>query len=42
MIAASVFYPAFGRLLSPINAVAIGHSSVSVIGNALRLRNARL
>jgi Cu+-exporting ATPase len=38
-IAAGVLYPGFGILLSPIiAAVAMSLSSVSVIGNALRLR----
>src|SRR6202023_1156514 len=42
-IAAGVLYPAFGILLSPIiAAAAMSLSSVSVIGNALRLRNAAI
>ena len=40
-IAAGVLYPAFELLLSPIiAAAAMSLSSVSVIGNALRLRTA--
>jgi Cu+-exporting ATPase len=42
-IAAGVFYPWFGWLLSPILAgAAMSLSSVSVIGNALRLQKVRL
>jgi Cu+-exporting ATPase len=42
-IVAGALYPAFGILLSPMLAVAaMSLSSVSVIGNALRLRRIKL
>ena len=42
-IAAGLLYPSFGILLSPeFAALAMALSSVSVIGNALRLKSARL
>jgi len=42
-IAAGILYPLFGLLLSPmLAAVAMSLSSVSVVGNALRLRRVRL
>jgi Cu+-exporting ATPase len=42
-VAAGVLYPFFGILLSPVvAALAMSLSSISVIGNALRLKATRL
>ncbi len=42
-LAAGVFYPVFGWLLSPVFAgIAMAFSSVSVVGNALRIKSKTL
>ena len=42
-VAAAVFYPSFGLLLSPmLAALAMSLSSVSVIGNSLKLRSVKI
>src|SRR5262249_27007399 len=42
-VAAGVLYPLFGILLAPVvGAAAMALSSVSVVGNALRLRKSKL